>query len=209
MRAVIVPLLAAGLAVAGCAKKSYVHREVGEVNQKVDAVSAEVEKTQERVRQNEVEIAKVDKQSKAGVAEANASAKAAMDKATDAEAAAKGKLVYTLTLSNDKVQFLFAKSELSDEARALIDDTIGPLVQKNAGVWFEVEGHTDATGDEPYNVLLGEERAMAVRDYLAKTHSVALSRLEVISYGEKEPVADNSTRDGRAQNRRVVIRVLE
>ena len=209
MRAVIVPLLAAGLAVAGCAKKSYVHREVGEVNQKVDAVSAEVEKTQERVRQNEVEIAKVDKQSKAGVAEANASAKAAMDKATDAEAAAKGKLVYTLTLSNDKVQFLFAKSELSDEARALIDDTIGPLVQKNAGVWFEVEGHTDATGDESYNVLLGEERAMAVRDYLAKSHSVALSRLEVISYGEKEPVADNSTRDGRAQNRRVVIRVLE
>lgn len=209
MRAVIVPLLAAGLAVAGCAKKSYVHREVGEVNQKVDAVSAEVEKTQERVRQNEVEIAKVDKQSKAGVAEANASAKAAMDKATDAEAAAKGKLVYTLTLSNDKVQFLFAKSELSDEARALIDDTIGPLVQKNAGVWFEVEGHTDATGDESYNVLLGEERAMAVRDYLAKSHSVALSRLEVISYGEKEPVADNSTRDGRSQNRRVVIRVLE
>ncbi|MEE8218297.1 MAG: OmpA family protein [Vicinamibacteria bacterium] len=209
MRAVIVPLLAAGLAVAGCAKKSYVHREVGEVNQKVDAVSAEVEKTQERVRQNEVEIAKVDKQSKAGVAEANASAKAAMDKATDAEAAAKGKLVYTLTLSNDKVQFPFAKSELSDEAKALIDDTIGPLVQKNAGVWFEVEGHTDATGDESYNVLLGEERAMAVRDYLAKSHSVALSRLEVISYGEKEPVADNSTRDGRAQNRRVVIRVLE
>ncbi len=209
MRAVIVPLLAAGLAVAGCAKKSYVHREVGEVNQKVDAVSAEVEKTQERVRQNEVEIAKVDKESKAGVAEANASAKAAMDKATDAEAAAKGKLVYTLTLSNDKVQFPFAKSELSDEAKALIDDTIGPLVQKNAGVWFEVEGHTDATGDEPYNVLLGEERAMAVRDYLAKTHSVALSRLEVISYGEKEPVADNSTRDGRSQNRRVVIRVLE
>lgn len=209
MRAVIVPLLAAGLAVAGCAKKSYVHREVGEVNQKVDAVSAEVEKTQERVRQNEVEIAKVDKESKAGVAEANASAKAAMDKATDAEAAAKGKLVYTLTLSNDKVQFPFAKSELSDEARALIDDTIGPLVQKNAGVWFEVEGHTDATGDESYNVLLGEERAMAVRDYLAKTHSIALSRLEVISYGEKEPVADNSTRDGRAQNRRVVIRVLE
>ncbi len=209
MRVMIVPLLAAGLAMAGCAKKSYVHREVGEVNQKVDAVSAEVEKTQERVRQNEVEIAKVDKESRAGIAEANASASAAMDKATEAEKAAKGKLLYTLTLSNDKVQFPFAKSELSDEARALIDDTIGPLVQKNAGVWFEVEGHTDATGDESYNVVLAEERAMAVRDYLAKTHSIALSRLEVISYGEAEPVADNKTKDGRAQNRRVVIRVLE
>jgi len=195
--------------VAGCAKKSYVNREVGEINQKVDAVSAEVEKTQERVRQNEVEIAKVDQEAKAGIAEANASAMAAMDKAAEAQEAAKGKLVYTLTLSNDKVQFPFDKSELSDEAKAMIDDTIGPLVQKNAGVWFEVEGHTDATGDEMYNLELGEERAKAVRDYLAKSHSIALSRLEVISYGESAPVADNDTREGREQNRRVVIRVLE
>ena len=209
MRLMIVPLLAAGVALGGCAKKSYVQREVGEVNQKVDAVSEEVEKTQERVRQNEVEIAKVDEKSQAGIAEAKSSADAAMAKAGDAEKAAKGKLVYTLTVSNDKVQFPFNKAELSDEAKALIDDEIGPLVQKNAGVWFEVEGHTDATGDAAYNMLLGEERAMAVRDYLAKAHGIALSRLEVISYGEDEPVADNKTREGRAQNRRVVIRVLE
>jgi len=209
MRLMIVPLLAAGVALGGCAKKSYVQREVGEVNQKVDAVSEEVEKTQERVRQNQVEIAKVDEKSQAGIAEAKSSADAAMAKAGDAEKAAKGKLVYTLTVSNDKVQFPFNKAELSDEAKALIDDEIGPLVQKNAGVWFEVEGHTDATGDAAYNMLLGEERAMAVRDYLAKAHGIALSRLEVISYGEDEPVADNKTREGRAQNRRVVIRVLE
>jgi outer membrane protein OmpA-like peptidoglycan-associated protein len=205
----IVPLLAAGVALAGCAKKSYVHREVGEVNQKVDAVSAEVEKTQERVRQNEVEIGRVNDESQAGIAEAKGSAAAAMDKAAEAEQAAKGKLVYTLTVSNDKVQFPFNKSELSDEAKALIDDEIGPFVQDNAGVWFEIEGHTDASGDAAYNMLLGEERAMAVRDYLAKAHGIALSRLEVISYGEEEPAADNSDRDGRAQNRRVVIRVLE
>jgi outer membrane protein OmpA-like peptidoglycan-associated protein len=205
----IVPLLAAGVALAGCAKKSYVSREVGEVNQKVDAVSAEVEKTQERVRENEVEIARVADESEAGIAEAKGDAAAAMDKASAAERAAKGKLVYTLTVSNDKVQFPFAKSELSEEAKALIDDEIGPYVQENAGVWFEVEGHTDSTGDAAYNMLLGEQRAMAVRDYLAKAHGIALSRLEVISYGEEEPAADNSTREGRAQNRRVVIRVLE
>ena len=209
MRLMIVPLLAAGVALAGCAKKSYVNREVGEVNQKVDAVSAEVEKTQERVRQNEVQIGKVNDDAQAGIAEAKGSAAAAMDKAAAAEEAAKGKLVYTLTVSNDKVQFPFAKSELSDEAKALIDDEIGPFVQDNAGVWFEVEGHTDSSGDAAYNMLLGEERAMAVRDYLAKAHGIALSRLEVISYGEEEPAADNSTREGRAQNRRVVIRVLE
>jgi outer membrane protein OmpA-like peptidoglycan-associated protein len=205
----IVPLLAAGVALAGCAKKSYVQREVGEVNEKVDAVSAEVEQTQERVRQNEVQIAKVEKDSQAGIAEAKDSAAQAQTTAEEAKEAAKGKLVYTLTVSNDKVQFPFAKSELSDEAKALIDDEIGPLVQANAGVWFEIEGHTDSTGDEAYNMMLGEERAMAVRDYLAKAHGIALSRLEVISYGEEEPVADNSTREGRAQNRRVVIRVLE
>jgi len=209
VRLMIVPLLAAGVALAGCAKKSYVNREVGEVNQKVDAVSAEVEKTQERVRQNEVQIGKVSEESQAGIAEAKGSAAAAMDKANEAERAAKGKLVYTLTVSNDKVQFPFNKSELSDEAKALIDDEIGPLVQENAGVWFEVEGHTDSSGDAEYNMLLGKERAMAVRDYLAKAHGIALSRLEVISYGEEEPAADNGTREGRAQNRRVVIRVLE
>ena len=209
MRLMIVPLLAASVALAGCAKKSYVNREVGEVNQKVDAVSEEVEKTQERVRENEVEIARVNEESQAGIAEAKGSAAAAMDKASAAERAAKGKLVYTLTVSNDKVQFPFAKSELSEEAKALIDDEIGPYVQENAGVWFEVEGHTDSTGDAAYNMLLGEQRAMAVRDYLAKAHGIALSRLEVISYGESEPVAENNTREGRAQNRRVVIRVLE
>jgi peptidoglycan-associated lipoprotein len=209
VRLMIVPLLAAGVALGGCAKKSFVNREVGEVNQKVEAVSAEVEKTQERVRQNEVEIARVNDESQSGIAEAKGSAAAAMDKASAAEQAAKGKLVYTLTVSNDKVQFPFNKAELSDEAKALIDDEIGPFVQENAGVWFEIEGHTDSTGDAAYNMLLGEERAMAVRDYLAKAHGIALSRLEVISYGEEEPAADNSTRDGRAQNRRVVIRVLE
>jgi len=86
---------------------------------------------------------------------------------------------------------------------------VGPLVKANRGVYFEIEGHTDATGDAAYNFKLGEERAMAVRDYIAKTHSVALSRLNVISYGEEKPVAENKTKEDRAQNRRVVIRILE
>ena len=86
MRLMIVPLLAAGVALGGCAKKSFVQREVGEVNQKVDAVSAEVEKTQERVRQNEVEIAKVDEASKAGIAGAQSSADAAMSKVASTSA---------------------------------------------------------------------------------------------------------------------------
>ena len=209
MRTLILPLLAASVALAGCAKKSYVQREVGEVNKKIDAVSAEVEKTQQRVQQNEVRIDAVDKSAQAGITEAKGSASAAMTKAQEAEKAAKGKLIYTVTLSNDKVTFPVNKAEISDEAKAMIDAAVGPLVKENRGVWFEIEGHTDNTGDATYNLELGEERAMAVRDYLAKAHGIALNRLNVISYGEEKPVAENSNREGRAQNRRVVIRILE
>ena len=209
MRTLIVPLLAASVALAGCAKKSYVQREVGEVNKKVDAVSSEVEKTQQRVQQNEVRIDSVDKSAQSGITEAKGSAAAALTKAQEAEKAAKGKLIYTVTLSNDKVRFPVNKAEISDEAKAMIDEAVAPLVKENRGVWFEIEGHTDTTGDAAYNFRLGEERAMAVRDYIAKTHGIALNRLNVISYGEEKPVADNKDRDGRAQNRRVVIRILE
>lgn len=209
MRTLIVPLLAASVALAGCAKKSFVQREVGEVNKKVDAVSAEVEKTQQRVQQNEVRIDAVDKSAQSGISEAKGSAQAAMTKAQEAEKAAKGKLIYTVTLSSDKVRFPVNKAEISDEAKALIDEAVAPLVQANRGVFFEIEGHTDNTGDAAYNFKLGEERAMAVRDYIAKKHGIALSRLSVISYGEEKPVAENKDKDGRAQNRRVVIRILE
>ena len=209
MRLLMVPVVAAGVALSGCAKKSYVQREVGEINQKVEAVSAEVEKTQERVRQSEVRIDNVDKSAQAGISEAKGSAQAAMTKAGEAEKAAKGKLIYTVTLSNDKVTFPLNRAEISDQAKQLLDEAVTPLVKENRGVYFEIEGHTDATGEETYNFRLGEERAMAARDYIAKTYAVALSRLSVISYGEDKPLADNKTRDGRAQNRRIVVRILE
>ena len=209
MKNFILPVVVAGIAVTGCATKKYVGKEVGEVNKKVDNVSAELEKTQERVKRNEVRIDEVNQQSQAGINDAKGSAQQAMGKAVEAEKAAKGKLIYTVTLSNDKVRFPVNRAEISDEAKQAIDEAVVPLKNENRGVFFEIEGHTDSTGDETYNLHLGEERAMAVRDYIAKTHGVALSRLNVISYGASKPVADNKTRDGRAQNRRVVIRILE
>jgi peptidoglycan-associated lipoprotein len=209
MRAALVPVVVAAVALGGCATKKYVNREVGEVNQKVDAVAADVEKTQQRVERAEVKIDSVDKNAQAGIAEAKGSAQQAMVKAQEAERAAKGKLIYEVTLSNDKVTFPVNRAEVSDQAKAIIDEAIAAFKAENKGVYFEIEGHTDASGDSAYNSKLGEERAMAVRDYLASKHGIALSRLSVISYGETKPVADNGSRDGRAMNRRVVIRVLE
>ena len=209
MRRIMLPLVVLSVAASGCASKKYVSHEVGEVNQKVENLSGEVEKTQERVKSTEVRIDSVDKQSQSGIAEAKGSAAAAMTKAQDAERAAKGKLLYTVTISNDKVTFPLNRAEVSDDAKKMVDEAIAPIVAENKGVFFEIEGHTDGTGEPVYNEKLGEERAMAVRAYLHDQHNIALSRMEVISYGETKPVADNKSKDGRAQNRRVVIKVLE
>ena len=202
-------LLAAAFSLTACASKGFVNREVGELNTKVDGVSAEVERTQERVKRAEVRIDEVDKESKAGVTEAKSSAQEAMVKATEAEKAAKGKLIYTVTLSNDRVTFPLNRAKVGDDAKALIDEAIAQLKAENKGVFFEIEGHTDSTGPEELNRRLGAERAEAVRDYLHNEHGIALNRMAVISYGESKPVADNKTKDNRAQNRRVVIEVLE
>ena len=212
MRSILVPLVAASvasLALSGCATKKYVGREVGEINQKVDTLSGEMEKTQERVKSNEVRIDDVDKQAQAGISDAKGSAQTALKRATEAERAAKGKLIYTVTLSNDKVTFPVNRAAVSPDARSLVDEAIAQLKAENRGVYFEIEGHTDSSGSEAYNEKLGLDRATAVRNYMHDQQGIALNRIEVISYGETKPVVDNKTRDHRAQNRRVVINVLE
>ncbi len=76
------------------------------------------------------------------------------------------------------------------------------------GAFFEIEGHTDNVGTPQINEKIGLERAEAVKRYLYEQHQIPLHKMNVISYGEVKPVAPNKTRDGRAQNRRVVIKVL-
>ncbi len=216
MKKFVLSVVVLTVAATGCATKKYVSKGIGDVNEKVENLSGEVEKTQARVKSTETRLDSVDQQAKAGIAEAKGtateakgSAAAAMSKAQDAERAAKGKLLYTVTLSNDKVTFPLNRATISDEAKKMVDEAIGPIVAENKGVFFEIEGHTDAAGEVNYNEKLGYDRAMAVRAYLHDQHNIALSRIEVISYGETKPVADNKTREGRAQNRRVVIRVVE
>jgi peptidoglycan-associated lipoprotein len=193
------------LGASGCATKKYVQREVGEVNTKTATLTTEVEKTQERLGRNETRIDEVNREAQAGKMQASE----AMAKAVDAERAAKGKLLYQVTLTDDQLKFPFGKAVINDDGQAQVDQAIAQLKQENKGVFVEIEGHTDSVGPELYNKELGEKRALAVRDYLHEQHGIALSRLEVISYGEKQPVTDNKSREHRAENRRVVIKVLE
>jgi outer membrane protein OmpA-like peptidoglycan-associated protein len=209
VRRFIMAIVVAGVAASGCATKKYVSKEVGEVNKKVDGVSSQVEQTQERVRRAEVRLDEVNQQAQSGIGEAKGSAQQALVKATEAEKAAKGKLIYTVTLSNDKVTFPLNRSAVGDDAKSLVDEAIAQLKAENRGVFFEIEGHTDSTGPAEYNLKLGEDRAVAVRNYLHDQHGIALNRMQVISYGAGKPVVDNKNRANRAQNRRVVIKVLE
>src|SRR5262245_36560295 len=156
MRSNVVRTFAIGAAVAlgasGCATKKYVSREVGEVNQKADNLSSEMEKTQQRVSQNETRIDQVNQEAQAG----KQSAQEALNRAADAEKAAKGKLIYQVTLTDDQVKFPFGKAQLKDDAKSSIDEAVSALKTENKGVFMEIEGHTDSVGSKDYNQKLGE-----------------------------------------------------
>jgi len=126
----------------------------------------------------------------------------------DAIDKANRRLVYEVVLSEDSGNFKFAKTELPDEAKAKIDEMVAHLKQDPKNIFIEIEGHTDNVGDKLINQKLGLERAEAVQRYLYEQYQIPLHKMNVISYGEDKPIAPNKTREGRAQNRRVVIKVL-
>ena len=101
-----------------------------------------------------------------------------------------------------------AKTELPDEAKAKLDEMITKIKADPKAAWYEIEGHTDNVGPVAANERLGLERAEAVKRYLYEQHQIPLHKMNVISYGEEKPVAPNKTRADRAQNRRVVIKIL-
>jgi len=131
----------------------------------------------------------------------------ALSRATAAGKLAEGKFDYAVTLSDDSVKFPTNVHKLSEEAQARLTELATRLKNDNKNVYLEIQGHTDSTGSPEYNEKLGEERAEAARLFLNK-QGVALNRIATISYGQDAPVAPNNTRDGRAQNRRVVIIVM-
>jgi len=222
---VIVPV--AVLAIGGstaCATKKFVRTQVGEVNEKVDSQGRSIEETQERVRRNEGRISEVDQRAGAAAQsaqQANESATAANTAASAAHSAAtevggkvdtmdkaNKRLVYEVVLSEDQGNFKFGKSVLPDEAKQRLDQVIAQLKQDPKNIYLEIEGHTDSIGDKVMNERLGLARAEAVKRYLYEQYQIPLHKMNVISYGMEKPVAPNKTKAGRAQNRRVVIKVL-
>ena len=218
----VVPVLALALSgTTACATKKFVRTSVGEVNDKVDTLSKSVEENQERTKANEARIGEVDQRVSQAAAQADQKAVQAGSRANEAFSAAEAvntradalekaarRLVYEVVLSEDKGNFKFGKATMPDEAKAEIDTLVQQLKAEPKGAFIEIEGHTDSAGTPDGNYKLGLERAENVKRYLYEQHQVPLHRINVISYGEDKPIAPNKTRDGRAQNRRVVIKVL-
>jgi outer membrane protein OmpA-like peptidoglycan-associated protein len=219
-----VPIIVLAVGSTACATRGFVRNSVGQVNEKVDSLGRTVEETQERTRQNEGRIGEVDQraqgaaaaagkaqntadQANTAAAAATSSANAAAAKADAVEAASR-RLVFEVVLSEDQGNFRFNQAELPDEAKARLDEMISDLKADPKGAYFEIEGHTDNVGPNLVNERIGMERAEAVKRYLYEQHQIPLHKINVISYGEEKPVAPNNTRDGRAQNRRVVVKVL-
>lgn len=86
-------------------------------------------------------------------------------------------------------------------------DKVADVLDRYNQTYVDVYGHTDSTGSDAYNQTLSERRAVAVADYLV-SRGVEPARLETLGYGETQPIASNDTVEGRAQNRRVEIKIV-
>jgi outer membrane protein OmpA-like peptidoglycan-associated protein len=179
-------LVSAGALGAGCATKGYVNKQVAASDAATDSKISGVRTDLDQVR------TKADQ---------------AYDKATLAEKLASG-MIDTQEIEARDVRFAFDDSRLDSEGQASLDELASQLTTHPRYV-LEILGYADATGPDRYNYRLGEERAASVERYLLTRHTVPPGRVAVVSFGEESPLADNNSSDGRAQNRRVHVRLLD
>jgi len=225
---VAVPLVAFAVGSAACASKGFVRTSVNDLNTeistKVDSLGRSIEDTQERTRTNEGRIAEVDQKASAATqsaqqagtaaAAANTTAVAARSAATEVNTKvdiidkSNRRLVYEVVLNSENGNFKFGETSLPDEVKEKLDGIVQQLKQDPKNVFIEIEGHTDNVGPKEVNEKVGLDRAEAAKRYLYEQYQIPLHKMSVISFADTKPVAPNTTKQGRAQNRRVVIKVL-
>lgn len=188
-----------------CATKKFVQTETATLDQKIAEVSSDVEAAQKRLKEHDDQLATIGSL----ITQHDGQFKAVDGKIEEVKTLIRGNLVLTATVRNNDAKFGFDSAALSPEAKGILDGFVQKLIEENKGVFIEIQGHTDSTGSDEVNLALGQKRAEAVMMYLYKQHRVPLHRMSVVSLGSSVPVADNATRDGRAQNRRVEILVYE
>ncbi|MCJ7616800.1 MAG: OmpA family protein [Desulfobacterales bacterium] len=197
----------------GCVSKGVFQKTNQDQNDKLQVIQKIAEANERKIgnlrAESKYEFARLDGR----VDDAMAKGNEALKKAEMAEELAKklsnGKVIFEVAYTSDAGKFGFNKYELSDEFKAILDDIAKMIKTANRQLFIEIQGHTDDRGSEEYNMNLGLKRAEAVRQYFSEINMLPLHMMHAISYGESRPLANNSTKEGRAQNRRVVIIVLE
>lgn len=189
----------------GCATKKFVNTELVALDKKVEGVETAIEENQKRIREHDERLASIG----SIIKEHESQLKGVDGKIEEVKKYARGTLVFKEILRNNEATFSFDSFELAPEAKGTLDKFVQTLIELDRGVYLEIQGHTDSTGPESWNLLLGKKRAEAVMEYLYKQHHIPLHRMQVISLGSSVPSADNATREGRAKNRRVEILVYE
>jgi OmpA-OmpF porin, OOP family len=218
--AAVVASALALLLTAGCSTKNYVRSQTGPLIQQTNELDA-------KTAQDHRDITDTDQRAQAGIAQAQ-SAAAAADQHAQAAGQAAGQAnqsaqdavnrVDTLTgvvanldnykqLSDVTVTSGFDKSMLTADDKAQLDQVASSL-DKTRGYILVLTGGTDSVGDAQYNYALSNRRADAVVTYLAVKYNIPPHKFYLIGIGKEDPVADNSTRAGRAENRRVEIKLM-
>ena len=205
------------LSSVGCATKKYARNRISERVTPLEHRTGELEETSRRNTQDIARLStditdvrgKADRaQSQADSAitradEANTRVTGAEQSVTDLRAN-----LDSYTLQNTaSVHFNFDSYELTPEAKASLDQLASQIKDRD-NFLLEIQGFADWVGSDAYNNQLTQKRANAVRRYVAEQHNIALFRMHILGFGEIRPVADNKTPQGRAENRRVEIRLL-
>jgi outer membrane protein OmpA-like peptidoglycan-associated protein len=208
------------LLTTGCSTKNYVRSQTGPLIQQTNELDS-------KTAQDHRDITDTDQRAQAGIAQAQSAAsaadqhaQAAGQSADQAQQAAQdaANRVDTLSgvvanldnykqLSDVSVTFGFDKSVLTPDDKAQLDQVASSL-DKTKGYILVLTGGTDSVGDAQYNYTLSNRRADAVVTYLATKYNIPPHKFYLIGIGKEDPVADNSTRAGRAENRRVEIKLM-
>ena len=118
------------------------------------------------------------------------------------------KLLETGSFSTNEILFDTAKATIKPSSAAILAD-LGKVLQENPNIKVSITGHTDGDGDSKKNLILSEQRAMAVKTELVRKFNLNEDNIQVMGQGEANPVADNKTEEGKKQNRRVEFKIIK
>jgi OOP family OmpA-OmpF porin len=220
-RTSLIFLLATSMAATvGCASKNYVRQETTPLINKTNELDDLTAKNTNAIKDVDARAQAGIQQVTAKAAEVDQKAQAASDQAAQAQTQADNAVHRVDSLQNTvanldnyrvvtetAVHFGFDKDNLTKQAQEELDK-LATDVANAKGYIITVEGGTDSIGNADYNYSLSERRADSVIQYLASQHGVPAHKIYLIGLGKDKPVDSNKTRDGRAKNRRVDVRLM-